>query len=115
MVLVTYRPLLLYKQNSSLKIGYFTYPSHKSLSFRDRKKIARGISDPIKTGRVIKTEDFVSLVRLTTLYTLYRCRWLKEHPFSYSTFWCSGILWYLVYAYRFAQLDHRPKKEIMIE
>jgi hypothetical protein len=61
MVPVTYRPLLLYKRNSSLKIGYFPYPSNKSLSFRNRKKIVRGISDPIKTGRVINTEDLPDL------------------------------------------------------
>ena len=42
MVPVTYRSLLLYKQNSSLKIEYFPYPSNKSLSFRNRKKNVSG-------------------------------------------------------------------------
>ena len=37
--------------------------------------------------------------RLLLYTTLYRHQWLKEHPFSYSTFWCNGMLWCLVSSY----------------
>src|SRR5271168_3746635 len=41
--------------------------------------------------------------------TSYRCRWLKEHPFSYSTFWCSGMLRHLVLAYIYSQKKTKTK------
>ena len=57
MVQVTYRLLLLYNQNISSKFGYFSYPFNKMLPLRSWNKSVRGISDWMKTGRVINIED----------------------------------------------------------
>jgi hypothetical protein len=59
MVQAAFRPLLLYSRNNSPKIGYFSYPSNQKLSIDSRNKIVRGISDLIKTGRVINFKDFL--------------------------------------------------------
>ena len=56
MVRAAYRPLLLYSWIHSLKKGYFSYPSSQTLPFQSRNKMARGISDPIKTERVINSD-----------------------------------------------------------
>jgi hypothetical protein len=61
MVPVTYRPLLLYSRNNLPKKRYFSYPSNKTLPFRSRNKIVRGISDPIKTDRVINCDHLLDL------------------------------------------------------
>jgi len=63
MVPVTYRPLLLYSRNNSLKKTIFLIPSNQTLPFHSRNKIVRGISDLIKTDRVINC-DHLSSVRL---------------------------------------------------
>ena len=57
MVQVTYRLLLLYNRNISSKFRYFSYPFNKTLPLRSRNKSVRGISDWMKTGRVINIED----------------------------------------------------------